>query len=571
MCRPLALTLAATLLATTLHAQSVTVNVVANDQSGHPIHGLKPENFRLTENNTPQTILHIEEHSPQASTPTALPPPLTPGTYVDYTPIPANTTLNILLLDALNTPINPTFLRHQLQQYINQANPNTRIAIFGLANRLMLLQDFTSDPATLRNIVEHQLIPRSSSLLAPTLGPSATDLAANLRQFESEMGATETEFRAQFTLDALNTLGHYLAALPGRKNLIWLSGSFPADVLPDPTLADPLQIAHSDNAEFRETVNLLTTAQVSLYPLDARALTQPASDSKKFDQPPAAEHAIMDKLATATGGRVLTTPSNLAQAVAQAIDAGSNYYTLTYTPTNPTPDAAFRQIHIALSDPQTHLAYPHGYYSAQPAPPPATNATTDSQTATQTAPPADDLAKAYERAVMSRGAPTPQDLLFKARVLPASNDIETAAASDNQLAPGVSPHGPFRRYDIDYAALSTELTLTPQPDGKRSAKVEFLAYVFDADGRPLNFAGRTISFQGTPADFARLQHTALQCHLEISVPDRTETFLRIAVRDVPSNKFGVIELPASDVSQLPPPVYSTPPAPPTKPPTPPQD
>jgi len=180
---------------------------------------------------------------------------------------------------------------------------------------------------------------------------------------------------------------------------------------------------------------------------------------------------------------------------------------------------------------------------------------------------------------MSRGAPTPQDLLFKARVLPASNDIETAAAPGNQLDPGVSPHGPFRRYDIDYAALPSELTLIPQPSGNRSAKVEFLAYVFDADGRLLNFTGRTISFQGTPADFARLQHTPLQCHLEISVPDRTETFLRIGVRDVPSNKFGVIELPAADVSQLPPPTYSTPPAqanpnpsaPTPRPPTPPQD
>ena len=576
MCRPLILTLAAALLAAALHAQSVTVNIVVNDQSGHPIHGLKPENFHITEDTTPQTLLHAEEHTSLAPTPpTPQPPPLTPGTYVDYTPVPPNTTLNILLIDALNTPVNPAFLRHQLQQYVNQANPNTRIAIFGLANRLILLQDFTSDPATLRNVVEHQLIPRSASLLAPTLGPSATDLAANLRQFESEMGATETEFRAQFTLDALNTLGHYLAALPGRKNLIWLSGTFPANILPDPDLANPLQIAHATDAEFRETVNLLASAQVSIYPIDARALmTQPVSDSlsKKFDQTPAAEHATMDKLATATGGHVLSNAGNLAQAVAQAIDAGANFYTLTYTPTNLTPDASFHQIHIALTTPETHLAYPRGYYAATP----TTNAATP---AVGAAPPDDDRAKAYASAAMSRGAPTPQDLLFKVRVLPASNDLETTAAPGNRLDPGVSPNGPFRRYNIDFAAPPAELTLTPQPDGNRSAKVEFLTYVFDADGRLLNFTGSTISFQVPPADFARLQHTALQCHLIISVPDRAEAFLRIAVRDVPSNKFGVIELPTSDVSQLPPPAYSEPPTPaaapspttqPTTRPTPPQ-
>jgi hypothetical protein len=160
---------------------------------------------------------------------------------------------------------------------------------------------------------------------------------------------------------------------------------------------------------------------------------------------------------------------------------------------------------------------------------------------------------------MSRGAPTPQDLLFKARVLPASNTLETTAAPNNQLDPGVSPKGPFRRYDIDYVALPGELTFIQQPDGNRSAKVEFLSYVFDADGRLLNATGRTVSFEATPANFEKLQHSAMQCHLEISVPDRVETFLRIGVHDAPSNKFGVIELPTSDVSQLPPAVYHAPP------------
>lgn len=153
---------------------------------------------------------------------------------------------------------------------------------------------------------------------------------------------------------------------------------------------------------------------------------------------------------------------------------------------------------------------------------------------------------------MSRGAPTPQNLLFKVRVLPASAQLETSAAPDNHLTPDISPTGPFRRYNLDFAALPAELTFTPQPNGNRAASVEFLALVFDADGRLLNSTGKTVSFTATPSNFSQLVRSAMLCHLELSVPERQETFLRIAIRDVPSNQFGVVEVPSADVSHLPP-------------------
>ena len=57
------------------------------------------------------------------------------------------------------------FIRQQLLQYVRRANPNTRIAILGLANRLILLQGFTSDPSVLRDVVERKLIARMPASL----------------------------------------------------------------------------------------------------------------------------------------------------------------------------------------------------------------------------------------------------------------------------------------------------------------------------------------------------------------------------------------------------------------------
>jgi VWFA-related protein len=230
--------------------QLVIVDVVVQGKDGHPIHGLKEEKFRLTEGGVAQKIRHFEEHSSQTLV-TNMPaiPRLPAGTFTDYSPVPPDETLNILLLDSLNTPTkDQSYVRNQLQDYVKHANPGTRIAIFGLANQLVLLQGFTADPGTLKEAIDHKLIPRFSSLLddpggsgvdqisASDVAGGNTDLtsaagasspvaqmAANFQQFEAETAAIRTQMRLQYTLDAFNSLAHYLATFPGRKNLTKMS------------------------------------------------------------------------------------------------------------------------------------------------------------------------------------------------------------------------------------------------------------------------------------------------------------------------------------------------------------
>jgi VWFA-related protein len=597
------------------NTQLVVVDVVVQDKDGHPVHGLKVEDFHLTEGKTLQTIRHFEEHS------TLIPvepgpqlPPMPPGTFTDYTPIPPNGTLNILLLDALNTPTkDQAYVRDQLQEYVKNARPGTRIAIFGLANQLIILQGFTSDPQTLKDAVDHKLIPRNSSLLddptgsgvdqpansgvdQPT-GASAVGLpaiqgtadaalaqsAANLQQFEAETAALEIQLRIQYTLDAFNTLAHYLAGFPGRKNLIWFSGSFPINIFPDGDLQNPFSVMYNSNAEFRETTNLLGKAQVAVYPIDARGLATPPMYSAassgaslnprnpqtfsksitKFNNSQAQEHGTMDELADQTGGKAAYNTNGIAAAVEAAVNSGANYYTLSYSPTDQRQNGAYRTIHIDLAGAaaSVKLSYRRGYYAddARDKHNQIAAAVTDTTRATASAPDA-AAAAAYSRAAMSRGAPSPTDLLFKVRVLPASKTTETAVAQGNALDRGVSPTGPFRRFDVDFVALPSEFKFTLQPDGKRTAHMSFIVYVFDADGRLLNAAGQNIELNLPPESYVRFRNSAIQRHLEISVPIKTEAFLRVGIKDVSANKFGVVELPVDSVSRLAPAVYAAAPA-----------
>src|SRR6202034_4831827 len=84
--------------------------------------------------------------------------------------------------------------------------------------------------------------------------------------------AYELEMRALYTLDCMNQLARYLAGIPGRKNLIWFSASFPIDLLPTGDLPDPFAAMGDSEDEFRETVTLMARSHVAVFPVDARGL-----------------------------------------------------------------------------------------------------------------------------------------------------------------------------------------------------------------------------------------------------------------------------------------------------------
>ena len=589
--------------AETLHAstQLVIVDVVVEDSGGRPIHGLTRDNFVLTEQKKPQAIRNFEEHSAASNKKPGPPiPPMPPGVFTDYTPVAPDNTLNVLLIDALNTPMkDQVFVRQQLLDYIKHEKPGTDVAIFGLTNRLIMLQGFTANPAVLRAAVEH-LSSRASSLLDDAVGDGVqqeslsdamqdaapaggadsamvAEMVASLQQFEAEQQSFQTSLRTQYTLDAFNALAHYLANFPGRKNLIWFSGSFPLQIEPDPTLNDPFAVMEDSNEELRETTNLLTFSQTAVYPVDARGLmTDPtfsASQSgrgftrnpsaftnaeMKFAQSQAQEHMTMEEMASNTGGHAFYNTNGLAGAVAKAIDSGSNYYTLTYTPTDHNWNGSYRNIHVQVSGNAAarglKLAYRHGYYADDPQRPVKLKRgelPTKAEPAAPT-PLADHAAEAYSHAAISRGAPEPEDILFKVRVLPLTGKNEDTLAADNQANPNGKMKAPYRTYAVDYVALLRDFSLIPQSDGRRTGAIEFGVYVYDTEGNLLNISDKKLSMNLDPDFYKRFESNPVRFQLQVSAPAKQGSFMRLIIHDLPSNHYGVVEIPTAEVGHLPP-------------------
>lgn len=570
--------------------QLVTVDVTVRDRDGKPVHNLSRGDFSVTENSQRQVIRDFEEQTFQdvASTRQKL-PPMPPGTFSDYTPVPPSGPLNVLLLDSLNTAMaDQSYVRYELQQYVKKAKPGTTVAIFGLSQRLYMLQGFGSDPEVLKDAVEHRLKLRASSLLDDALGsggdPDApSDVAAqamsnlpetsglpiasvlsNMQQFEADQKTAAVQMRSQYTLDAFNALAHYLANFPGRKNLIWFSGSFPLNILLDPSLKSGAIGLENSKDEFQETSSLLSKAQVAVYPMDARGLsTMPTFSAANRKGDPqgeragnalmaqASEHATMSQLADDTGGRPFYNTNDLATSVQDAIESGSNYYTLTYVPYS--HKGGFRTIRVELAGKLAaagySLEYRHGYF--------VDNRTGGSTPSQKTSDLLDEDASTsadtrYIRLAMAHGAPAPQDVLFKVRVLRADSKLEDTLAGNN-VQPADQPlHPPFRRFTVDIVAVPGDFQLALRNDGHRTGSLEFSVLLYDNDGKLLNTTGKSISLDLTPDRYQQFL-TGVNGHFEISLPAKNnDLFLRIGVHDIPSNRMGVVEVPISSVAKLPP-------------------
>jgi VWFA-related protein len=576
------------------NANLVVVDVVVTDAQHNPVHNLATSDFTLLENGHAQAIKTFEEHhSWEAAAPLPTPPTVPPGTFTNLTIAPAGGAMNILLLDSLNTPINAqAVVRQQMMNYLKAARPGMRMAIFGLTSKLVLLQGFTSDPDLLSTLLKaKEDVPKDSA--APTeaansdtpaaddtamdatedaasaLGnaPTASQLAAEMQQFEDDTQSFPLQLRARLTLDAFNLLGRYLSRLPGRKNLIWFSGSFPINILPDGDLENPFGAVASSEDEFRETTGLMSRSRVVVYPIDAHgAVAAPAQNPASSDpkpspdakyvrtpsssgkearapyQPNSEGNSSMQAMALATGGEVYAATNGLKEAVERAVVAGSNYYTLTYAPIDQQWKGEFRKIQVTTARPGLNLAYRRGYFADSPSVPPHHDAAAG----------ADNGSTSFSamRSAMLLGSPQPTEIILAATIRPATADTEPDVAPGNEIIEATN--GPYRRYTVQFGIDARDIECTPAAEGAHHCALDAVIFVYDADGTLLNSAASGID-ANLPADqFASMQQTNIHFRQDISVPVSGKSFLRIGVIDETTNKIGTVELPVSALSKLPP-------------------
>ncbi len=554
------------------NARLVVVDVTVRDSNGNPVHGLQARNFSVLEDGKPRVINSFQDHT-SAPPAAAAAPKLPPGTFTNYVPVPNDNAVNILLLDSLNTPLlDQQYVRLQLLDFLKKEPAGARIAIFGLSTKLTLLQNFTADPDLLRRVVYKQYGKTSPLLDDPTGanggGPSfsetfaANEVSSHFTTFDDEQRSFRKQDRGLLTLTALNQLARYLAAIPGRKNLVWFSESFPVDIVPDSDFgaSDPFAATASIEDEYRATVNLFAASRVAVYPVDAGGLkVGPGLDStggsfsaksfnttqKAFAASQADVHSTMNRMADETGGRATYNSNGLSQAVASAISDGSYFYTLTYTPAANVQRDDFHKLEIKLDQPYT-INYRRGYFEHDDALPKPAIVAKPAAAASPESPP---RLTPMQRA-MAFSAPEATQMIFKFRALLITGNPEDKLALANVASSRAQ--GPFLRFAIDYAGDPRSVGFTLTPDGVRHGSVNVVALVYARDGTLINSLSDTLDINLDRAMYDDMLRHGLHYHQEISVPQQGDYILRVGLDDLGGDRIGTAAVSLTALKELPP-------------------
>lgn len=561
-------------------ANLVLVDVVLTDK-GAAVRSMAQDKFHVYENGVPQKITVFEEHKPEDALRMAGHPEFGSNVYSNFPQFTLTSAANVLLLDGLNTPLlDQQYVRLQMLEYLKNIPPGTRIAVFTLASRLRIVEGFTTDASVIARalsgkggsqpsvVLDSSADQQSANLIddMSSLGASQSALTS-LQQFQADLTSFQTDLRVRMTLDAMKTLARYLSAIPGRKNLVWFSGSFPLAIDPDATLTSPFQSMRMYSEDVRQTDNLLADARVAVYPVDARGLmTLPSASAannfssgamsggtggggsrggrkhgsgggarqsaaaaadQKFLAQTAQEHASMQQIAEDTGGEVFVDTNGLAGAVAQAITDGSHYYTLGYVPASKEYNGTFRRIRVEVEG-GYQAAYRRGYYADDPQ-----KAALDPQASLN----------AMNGAVL-RGAPPLAEILFKVKILPADDPrakgLQMIAGGAGQTAKDLK--GPVTRYLLDFAIDPRALGFLTTSDGVHHAREEFAVIAYDGDGKRLNYVDRGLAFNLPETLYSQAMHGGIRVHEEIDLPAGL-IYLRLVVHDLDNRKVGSTEIP----------------------------
>jgi len=558
------------------HARDVIVDVVVTKGSDEPVNGLRATDFQVLEDGKPQAIDFFEEHTAKTLPPGALQPlpAMPPGVYTNVPPAPPNDAVNVLLLDALNTDQQEQgYVRQNILEFLKNMPPGTRAAIFTLTSQLRMVQGFTSDSSELVKAlndpkfgdkITKPVESRSMQYKKDDVAHVATMIMMNnghrtagvdaIEAFQQDFAAVKGEQRVGMTLEALQILARYLSGVPGRKNLIWFSTSFPVAVFPRAGQNErPNPMNTTDLRDYgksiRETADMLTISKIAVYPVGAEGVmsehifesdvpgptdyeggSQAGGGGRPNDRmtPYINENAArsdkimaMEQLAQDTGGKAYYNTNDLNSATQRAIADGSHYYTLVYSPINKKMDGSYRRIEIKLPGYKYKLAYRRGY-NADELPP------------SDAAPHSNPL-----QPLMMRGMPSSTQILYAVRVQPASPQPPANASRAGKNAKLTEP---VKRLSVDFMIRWTDVKLDAAADGKHTGKIQVELLAYDRDGNALNWVGGTEALNLAPELLAAVQKSGLPAHFDLDVPADKDVFLETGVYDWQTSKAGTLEV-----------------------------
>ena len=366
----------------------VQVSVVVTDKKGEPIAGLKKEDFAVLDENKEQPIAFFSEATPNppAAHASLLPKNVFTNRYDLKGQDPGAVT--VVLFDSLNTAsADQSRVRQQVVKFLGALKPQDRVAVYALTTQLLLLHDFTQDSAALVDAASHFQPEGKTALDAsnPELfeGPGFGGPHSGWAQFAATVNATNDltadkykADRAETTAAAFTDIANHVATIPGRKNLVWVSGSFPLIVNPGTFQASSGIDLHRDIRDLSGYADRATKAlnrvDMAVYAVDAAGVVTGSGDPQQRTSSAQPSAGMFDQqnqrdaerlLASATGGEAFYGNNDITNAMNRAFEDGRYAYTIGFYPDHGKWNGEFRKIKVESKTPGIKLRYREGYFA----------------------------------------------------------------------------------------------------------------------------------------------------------------------------------------------------------------
>jgi hypothetical protein len=312
--------------------------------------------------------------------------------------------------------------------------------------------------------------------------------------------------------------------MPGRKNLIWSSSSFPAIVgqRADGSLGDDF---NNFNDNVQRALRTLNDIGVAIYPVDARGVisafaAMPSMDASSRGRNPRARgpapvdqraqnqvlqtQGTMRDIADRTGGRAFMGTNDLTGAIRRAMDDTRVSYVVAYSPSHNQWDARFREVKIKLKRSGLEARDRQGYYAYPESP-------TD--------------------------AKSRQTVLTQAATAPL---VSTGLALGAVVAEAPTPQNP--RALIRLAMDAHEIAFGRNSEGRQAATLDVFLVVFDDKGKPLHQQGQGMNLNLEQAVYEQLLKKGFIMNIDSETPPKSAR-VRLVVHDVSSGSVGSVDLP----------------------------
>jgi VWFA-related protein len=511
----------------------VQVSVVVQDKNGEPVRDLTREDFAIYDEGKSQEISTFAKMTDEPQANLALLPPGVVSNRLAYsagsgtarlTSLPDSIT--VILIDGLNTTrVNQYYSKEALIKFLQQIQPGKQVAIYALNNGLRVLHDFSSDKDSLLAALNRYNIQGSfradASIFEPSSNgkndmPVAIGDSVDLDSMMDTINERITSYYdaqrlGEITAEALTTIADHMSGMPGRKNIVWLSSSFPT-ILGRGERGVYGEDFRTFDFEMQRALRVINDTGVAIYPVDAQGLIV-GNFSADAIKPPATAFAFsntfkqlqfyMAHIAERTGGKAFLNTNEITGSIRKAMDDTRFSYVLGYIP-NGKWDGTYHNIKLKLKRPNLEARYRQGYFARPELP--KTNSVREQI-----------LKEALNSPLLATGL----GVTAKIAVTPTADRHQTT---------------------INAMLDAHELPFAANDKGEREANLDLIATVFDDQRQSLSQIVRIAHFSMKPEQLDQALQTGLKLDVEVNAPAKSD-HIRLVFRDMESGALGSVDIP----------------------------